>query len=98
MHPSPPKQPCIPPLAWLAALLLTLPAQAPAQSIAEYDIPTKSSLPFSVTPGPDGALWFTEAHGNKIGRITTSGAIAEYPIPTPDSKPRSEEHTSELQS
>jgi len=33
--------------------------------------------------GPDGALWFTEYAGNKIGRITTSGAITEYAIPTP---------------
>jgi streptogramin lyase len=24
-----------------------------------------------VKPGPDGALWFTEYYGNKIGRITT---------------------------
>ena len=37
--------------------------------------------------GPDVALWFTEYTGNKIGRITTAGAIAEYPVPTPDSAP-----------
>ena len=87
MPPSIPKQSRLLLLAWLAALLLGLPAKAPAQAITEYSIPTKTSLPFSVTPGPDGALWFTEAHGNKIGRISTEGAITEYPIPTPDSKP-----------
>jgi streptogramin lyase len=27
--------------------------------------------------GPDGNLWFTEFHGNKIGRITTDGVIME---------------------
>ena len=32
--------------------------------------------------GPDGALWFTEFAGNNIGRITTSGALSEYPVPT----------------
>jgi len=32
--------------------------------------------------GPDGALWFAESSGNNIGRITTSGAITEYPVPT----------------
>src|SRR5690348_13489554 len=35
-----------------------------------------------ITVGPDGALWFTETAGNNIGRITTSGAITEYPAPT----------------
>ena len=37
--------------------------------------------------GPSGALWFTEASGNRIGRITTSGTITEYPIPTASSYP-----------
>jgi virginiamycin B lyase len=36
--------------------------------------------PESITAGPDGALWFTE-DVDKIGRITTSGAITEFPIP-----------------
>jgi streptogramin lyase len=38
--------------------------------------------PWSIVTGPDGNLWFTEVAGNKIGRITTSGAVTEYPIPT----------------
>ena len=37
--------------------------------------------------GPDGALWFTEYDGNKIGRITTAGAVTEFPIPTAGSQP-----------
>lgn len=28
--------------------------------------------------GPDGALWFTETSGNRIGRVTTAGAISEF--------------------
>lgn len=32
--------------------------------------------------GPDGNLWFTEAGADKIGRITTTGVLTEYPIPT----------------
>jgi streptogramin lyase len=32
--------------------------------------------------GPDGNLWFTEYWGNKIGRITPTGTITEFPIPT----------------
>jgi len=30
--------------------------------------------------GPDGAMWFTELFGDKIGRITTGGTLTEYPI------------------
>jgi virginiamycin B lyase len=38
----------------------------------------------AITPGPDGALWFAD-QAFKIGRITTSGTITEYPLPTNDS-------------
>jgi Planctomycete extracellular len=47
--------------------------------IAEYPIPTPSSFPAGITAGPDGNLWFTEGFANKIGRITTSGAVTEFP-------------------
>ena len=43
--------------------------------------------PFGITAGADGALWFTEANANKIGRITTGGVITEYAIPTANSFP-----------
>ncbi|HTA93345.1 MAG TPA: hypothetical protein VK745_27395 [Polyangiaceae bacterium] len=43
--------------------------------------------PQGITTGPDGALWFTEGVGNRIGRITTAGVITEFPVPTPDSNP-----------
>jgi hypothetical protein len=38
--------------------------------------------------GPDGALWFTEATGNQIGRITVAGTITEFPLPTAGSQPK----------
>jgi virginiamycin B lyase len=41
-----------------------------------------------ITAGPDGNLWFTEPATNRIGRITTAGAIAEFAIPTLNSAPR----------
>lgn len=50
--------------------------------ITEYRIPTTGGTPYGITAGPDGALWFTEQYGNKIGRITTSGTITEYSLPT----------------
>ncbi len=34
--------------------------------------------PVSVTPGPDGNLWFTEFDGNRIGRITPAGIVTEF--------------------
>jgi uncharacterized protein (TIGR03437 family) len=53
--------------------------------ITEYPIPTSNSGPAGITQGSDGNLWFTEYGGNKIGRITTAGAITEYPVPRLDS-------------
>ena len=50
--------------------------------------PTDNSDTVGITGGPDGALWFAESAGNSIGRITTSGLIAEFPLPTPHSIPR----------
>jgi virginiamycin B lyase len=38
--------------------------------------------------GPDGALWFTEAVGNKIGRISTAGLVTEYAVTTAASSPQ----------
>jgi virginiamycin B lyase len=44
-------------------------------------------VPEAIVAGADGALWFAERAANKIGRITTSGVISEFPIPTPESQP-----------
>ena len=70
----------------LVSLLAVLPATAPA-AITEFRVPTLNSQPAGITVGPDGALWFTEENGHKIGRITTDGAITEYQIPTIPSAP-----------
>jgi virginiamycin B lyase len=32
--------------------------------------------------GPDGALWFVEMAGNKVGRITPAGVVSEFTVPT----------------
>lgn len=48
--------------------------------VKEFPIPTASPTdPYSIVSGPDGNLWFTEACGTKMGKITTSGTITEYP-------------------
>src|SRR5258708_36482099 len=45
---------------------------AAAQNFNEYPTVTPFGNPYSITAGPDGALWFTENYGRKIGRITTA--------------------------
>jgi streptogramin lyase len=47
--------------------------------------PTGGMLADAITAGPDGNVWFTEhqANGNAaVGKITTTGKITQYPIPT----------------
>ena len=55
----------------------------------DHRVPAPDPRAFApeITAGPDGALWFTESGGNKVGRITTSGELTEYPLETPDSLP-----------
>ena len=60
---------------WLLA------AGARAQVFTEYPIPTDTQ-PETIVAGPDGNLWFTEYRGNKIGRITPTGQIDEFAVPT----------------
>jgi streptogramin lyase len=49
-------------------------------SFTEFPVPTPSSFPTGITRGADGNLWFSERQGNKVGRITTNGAISEFPL------------------
>jgi virginiamycin B lyase len=71
----------------LGALVLAVSAAGETGAFAGYPIPTPGSQPVSIVAGPDGALWFTEFAGNKIGRVTTDGAFSEYVIPTGNARP-----------
>lgn len=64
----------------VAPVLGTVPVHA-APTVTTYPLPGSSSFPYRITKGPDGALWFTEQQGRKIGTITSAGAITEYPVP-----------------
>ena len=56
-------------------------AESPrAAQITEFPAPQPTPSAMGITAGPDGNLWFTEYRGDKIGRITTDGAFAEFPI------------------
>src|SRR5262245_9317584 len=60
-------------------------------SVTEFPLPiidTLSSRPEGITRGPDGNLWFTEADGNRIGRITPAGVVTQFSAGlTPNSQP-----------
>ena len=53
-----------------------------AGDFSEYSIPTPDSEPGFIAAGPDGNVWFTEERGGKVAKVTTSGAITEYAVPT----------------
>jgi streptogramin lyase len=46
-----------------------------------FPVPTPGSWPTQTIAAPDGNIWFTENAIPKVGRITPSGAITEFPSP-----------------
>jgi virginiamycin B lyase len=40
-----------------------------------------------ITLGSEQSLWFTENQNNAIGKITESGKLIEFLIPTPNARP-----------
>src|SRR5437588_6350752 len=54
-------------------------ANAATGDIVEFSAPSPS---YDITAGPDGNLWFIESNVNKIGRITPTGTVTEFDIPT----------------
>ena len=61
----------------------------PSGSISEFPTPTAASDPFGVVQGPDCAMWFAEAVGNKIGRLAPGNppTITEFGGLTANSRP-----------
>ena len=47
----------------------------------EHPLLTEGALPWDITLGPDGNMWFTELAGRNIGKITRNGTVTEYPVP-----------------
>ena len=62
------------------------PAKLHAQAVTTFAVPASvgSNLP-GLTTGPDGALWFTDASRNQIGRVTLSGTFTTFAVPTNNS-------------
>ena len=40
-------------------------------------------MPIGITPGADGNMWFCAKKANKIGRVSASGDITLFSVPTP---------------
>ena len=45
-------------------------------------VPDGGSQPFAIVAGLDGAMWFTEAGADQIGRISADGTITEIALPS----------------
>jgi virginiamycin B lyase len=63
-------------------LLFASAGTATAHTITEFPIPIWVDI---IVAGSDGAVWFAshDLNKNTIGRITTDGAVTEFPIPVP---------------
>jgi streptogramin lyase len=52
---------------------------SPYQQGLNVPAPTGGSLPYGITSGPDGRMWFTDAGNPRaVGAVTTGGHITEY--------------------
>lgn len=82
---------------YIAATLLSsgiIPFLPPASAVFRIDATGKITNMFLVPDatrianGPDGNLWITQAGTtNAIARMTTSGVLTEFPLPTKDAQP-----------
>jgi virginiamycin B lyase len=67
-------------IALLAAFLALAGCNATGKAATEYALPNAASLPHRIAKGPDGNMWFTEQTGQRIGRISMTGAIVEFAL------------------
>ena len=56
----------------------------PGAKFKHFNLPAGSGVPFSITAGPDDAMWFTLDSG-QVGRITTAGAVTLVAMPAGES-------------
>jgi virginiamycin B lyase len=73
-------------LVSVLASLIPVALRAAPGVFREFPLPA-GAQPTSVAASVFGDIWFTEFDANKIGRISRTGELTEYPIPTPGSGP-----------
>jgi streptogramin lyase len=49
----------------------------------------RKGWPFAISAGPDGNVWVAETLANALGRITPTGAVVEFELPTSMAEPAS---------
>src|SRR5262249_50412928 len=59
----------------------------PVGRLSVFPLPSPDTHVEWLTQGPDGAIWFTEWDGNRIGQLTTNGQMHEFKLPTAFSFP-----------
>src|SRR5690348_17124416 len=70
-------------LSVVASVMVAVVPSASAATFNEYTLPNASSKgPLSITPGPDGNVWFAEYDWGFLGKITPAGNITEYDVRT----------------
>jgi virginiamycin B lyase len=58
-----------------------------SSNFTQYKL-SPDSFPLQIIRGPDGAVWFSELYGHRIGRIQPDNElITEYPTPNKDAAP-----------
>ena len=67
---------------WLVDISGLVGRVTPAGVATVYPLPDRTVVPAAITGGPDGGIWFTESHANKIARASTAGIGAS--LCTPD--------------
>jgi len=80
-------------LLWIAAGAFSVAAQSRIANTVdvtfdEWTTPSNPPFPHDPEAAPDGSIWYTGQRANVIGRLDPrTGAIKEYPLPTPNSGP-----------
>ncbi|MBK5219410.1 MAG: hypothetical protein JJE35_06470 [Thermoleophilia bacterium] len=60
----------------------------PSGAVSEFEVSAQASpAAAEIAAGTDGSLWFTDPNSNAIGRVTTSGQITKFAVPTPGAAP-----------
>ena len=75
------------PIAVVQVLLvgvMAAPVAHPAGNpgVTEFPLPCCGATPFGVVTGPDGDMWFTDGNSSNIGKVTPSGILTEYALPS----------------
>jgi streptogramin lyase len=52
-----------------------------AGQLTTVKLPSNSSFPYTLTPGPNNTLWFPELFVSKIGELSANGSLHEFTLP-----------------